>query len=81
MLEDLDLEYNKMLGSIPNELGLMRLVQLGLGGNSFKGVLPESICHLDAVNGPACDLSGNDFSCPLPLCITGPSTCNNVTCR
>jgi len=72
-LQDLDLEYNSLAGSVPDVSGLKALTQLGLGGNGFTGPLPASICSvLSSVtnNGslatPACDLSGSAFACPLP---------------
>ena len=80
-LEDLDLEGNSLRGAIPSSLGGLNgsLLQLGLGGNAFSGALPPSLCGLDVVTGgSACDLSGSNFSCPLPGCL-GSSVCG-ATC-
>ena len=66
-LQDLDLEYNALTGPLPDLSPLTQLVQLGLGGNAFTAAHP-SLCSLRATRGPACDLSGNFFSCPLPDC-------------
>ena len=80
-LEDLDLEGNSLRGAIPSSLGGLNgsLLQLGLGGNAFSGALPPSLCGLDVVTGgSACDLSGSNFSCPLPGCLGG-SACG-ATC-
>jgi hypothetical protein len=75
-LEDLDLEHNQMHGSLPVELTTLNsLVEIGLGGNSFSGVLPAALCDLSAVAGPACDLSGNRFGCPLPDCLDSGGAC------
>ena len=63
-------------GPIPRSLGGLNssLLQLGLGGNQFTGQVPESLCDLYATtDGSACDLSGSNFSCPLPACF-GPGS-------
>ena len=76
-LEDLDLEFNLLTGGIPSALvGLnSSLLQLGLGGNQFSGLVPESLCGMYATaEGSACDLSGSNFSCPLPACFGPRST-------
>ena len=69
-LEDLDFEGNHISGPLAADLatGLTSLVEVGLGGNNFSGVLPVTLCELQALQGPACDLSGNNWSCPLPEC-------------
>ena len=68
-LEDFDVEYNSMTGQLPRSiLNLTGLVEIGLGGNQFDGELPSGMCGLPALRGPACDLSHNNFSCPLPAC-------------
>ena len=78
MLQDLDLEGNHLHGVLPASLGSLRaLRQLGLGGgsSSFDGVLPAVLCAplntiveatTDRQPGPACDLHGSVFACPLP---------------
>lgn len=68
-LQVLDVESNMLQGAVPAALGsLASLKQLGIGGNNFTGVLPDDICHVPAIGGPACDLSGSSFTCPIPEC-------------
>jgi hypothetical protein len=68
-LQVLDLESNSIHGTIPASLGaLSSLLQLGLGGNFFTGALPYSICDVPAIDGPACSVSGSNFTCPVPDC-------------
>jgi len=66
-LQDFDIEYNHISGSIPNSIGDLTVFQLGFGGNQFEGA-PDELCKLPATSGTACDLSGNNFNCPLPDC-------------
>jgi hypothetical protein len=69
-LEDFDVEYNHIHSVIPPAINqLASLVEIGVGGNQLTGIVPASICELAAVNGPACDFSGNSFTCPLPPCL------------
>lgn len=73
MLEVFDVESNELSGTVPSSLArLQSLKQLGLGDNHFSGLLPD-LCGTPAVHGVACDLSANNFKCPLPDC-----ACNAV---
>ena len=80
-LQELDVEYNKLTGALPDLSPLSQLVQLGVGGNNLTSIHP-SVCALPAVRGPACDMSGNAFRCPLPACgsFDIAKTCK-ATCR
>ena len=77
-LQELDVEYNQLSGALPDLSPLAQLVQLGVGGNNLTSMHP-SVCALPAVRGPACDMSGNAFRCPLPTCDLA-KTCK-ATCR
>lgn len=76
-LEDLDLEHNSLVGNLPASLSrLDSLSQLGLGGNHFDGAFPRALCtpltriiegaRARGSSQPPCDLSRNNFTCPLP---------------
>lgn len=84
-LQDLDLEFNLLSGPLPSSISsLPALVQLGLGGNLFSGRFPEEMCDSvlarisAAGNGTKkpCDLSGNNFECPLPCPNLTVGICN-----
>lgn len=84
-LQDLDLEGNSLRGDIPASIGRLSssLLQLGLGSNKFSGLLPSALCGVPAATvGPACDLSGNNFTCPLPACFgAGTKSHCRPTCK
>ena len=60
---------------------LTNLLEIGLGGNHLSGVLPPGVCALRALQGPACDLSKQNFTCPLPPCAAEhcAATCINAS--
>ena len=65
---------------MPKEIGtLTNLVSLRLNNNNFRGLVPKEIAS------PAlsveCDLSGNEFSCPLPKTVTDKRCIQSRECR
>ncbi|KAF9685111.1 hypothetical protein SADUNF_Sadunf03G0020300 [Salix dunnii] len=59
------LDNNKMTGSIPSTLGLVKTLEVvRLDNNSFRGTVPSSISSLASVS--VMFLSNNDLTGPLP---------------
>ncbi|CAA0825782.1 Receptor-like protein 2 [Striga hermonthica] len=68
----LKVNINNLSGSIPGELGRLRLIRvLELGENNFNGRIPEQLSNL--VNLEMLDMSGNNLTGEIPQSLTGLS--------
>jgi len=61
------LGHNDFSGTLSPNLYLLPLESLDLGSNRLDGLVPEEILRIVYPT----ELSGNQFKCPLPLCIGG----------
>ena len=67
-LRELYLDYNQLMGKLPNWLGeLKNLRRLGLSRNKLEGPIPTSLCTLQRMDSLL--LSSNDLNGSLPNCI------------
>ena len=67
-LRELLLEYNQLMGKLPNWLGeLKNLRRLQLSGNGLEGPIPTSLCTLQRME--SLFLEGNGLNGSLPNCI------------
>jgi CubicO group peptidase (beta-lactamase class C family) len=73
-LTSLDVSNNTLFGELPADLSeqLPKLARLDVHGNLFSGKLPGLNYTRLAGAGGYCDVSGNDFDCPVP---TGAAAC------
>ena len=77
-LQVFDLRYNQISGDFPERvLRAATLVSLLLGGNNMTGTISSNMTEfLTSIK--YCDLSANDWSCPLP---TGVDTACQAVCK
>ena len=67
-LRELYLEYNQLMGKLPNWLGeLKNLRRLQLSGNELEGPIPTSLCTLQRME--YLSLGENELNGSLPNCI------------
>ena len=67
-LRELYLEYNQLMGKLPNWLGeLKNLRRLQLSGNELEGPIPTSLCTLERME--YLSLGQNELNGGLPNCI------------
>ena len=67
-LRGLYLDYNQLMGKLPNWLGeLKNLRRLGLSHNKLEGPIPTSLCTLQHME--SLFLGGNELNESLPNCI------------
>ncbi|KAA8538576.1 hypothetical protein F0562_028230 [Nyssa sinensis] len=66
-LEELDLSYNRLSGTLPNEIGDINLERLSIHESSLTGLIPFKIFNISTIR--MIDLHSNQLSGHLPICM------------